>query len=773
MALSRAKLVPLGIAGAVLAVAAVSQLLPEPVGPLRLAQRLEWLSYDWRMRLAVRQPAPVASNLAFVGIDDESLYWLGEGRLLGESYGLFWPRHIYGRLLRELHAQGAQAVALDILFGELRPDHPPIQLPDGTTVDSDQFFAEQLRRAGHVILAAEEGVVPPPLFRTNAVAIGDIAHTADADGVLRRVPAFKTYYLWDPLFKQLAHQHNYKLVLEPHQVQFINPSTGRPQRTVPIDAEGYFRLEDLAGRKEAALSRLRPAYQLRRVWHMGIVLAATALGLDLEAAVVEPGRIILRSSNHLQRVIPVDAQNRFYINWRLLPNDPRLVQANLEHLLLQDLLRQTGQTEALTNRFRQTLVTVGSAATGSNLTDLGTTPLASRTLLASTHWNVANMLLTGQFIYPASRGLGLGLTLGLWLLAVGLNWRLAVSWATVGAAVGLACYVAVAVWLFIQRNSWIPVVWPAAGLLLTHLGLVTWRAIFEQSEQRRVKRLFAKLVAPSVVHELLRTERLALGGARRDVTVFFADVRGFTELTDRRQALAQAHVCDQNLDPAAAARFFDEQARDLLETVNLYLDTVARTVKAHEGTLDKYIGDCVMAFWGAPAPQPNHATAAVRAAIAVQQAVAALNHQRAVENQRRQQENLRRAAAGQPPWPLLELLQIGCGLNTGIVTVGLMGSEAHLLNYTVFGHAVNVANRLERLADRGQIIIGEGTYRALQRDAPALAARCEELPPAALKGLQTPVRVFNVLWQAEAGELSPAITPTPAQPEAGPTAGAA
>lgn len=773
MALSRSKLIPLAIAGVTLAVAAAGVFLPEPVGPLRLAQRLEWLSYDWRLRLAALQVAPVVSNLAFVGIDDESLYRLGEGRLLGESYGLLWPRHIYGRLLRELHAQGAQAVALDILFGELRPDHPPMQLSDGTRVGSDQFFAEQLRRAGHVILAAEEGVVPPPLFWTNALAVGDISNTPDADGVLRRVPAFKTYYLWDPLFQQLAHQHHYKLVLEPHQIQFINPHTGQAERTVPIDADGYFRLEDLTGRKEPGLSRLRPAYQVRRVWHMGIVLAAAALGLDLEAARVEPGRIVLRGSNSLERVIPVDGQNRFYINWRLLPNDPRLVQANIEHLLLQDLLRQAGQTEALTNRFRHTLVTVGSAATGSNLTDLGATPLASRTLLASTHWNVANMLITGQFIRPPSRSVGLGLTVGLWLLALGLNWRWPVGWATAAAALVLVGLVSGAVWLFVQHNYWVPIVWPAGGLVLTHLGLVTWRAIFEQSEQRRVKRLFAKLVAPSVVHELLRTERLALGGARRDVTVFFADVRGFTELTDRRQAQAQAYVRNQNLGPAAAAQFFDEQARDLLETVNLYLDTVARTVKAHEGTLDKYIGDCVMAFWGAPAPQPHHAAAAVRAAVAVQKAIQALNDQRAAENQRRQQQNLNRAALGQPPLPLLELLQVGCGLNTGMVTVGLMGSEAHLLNYTVFGHAVNVANRLERLAGRAQIIIGEDTYRALERDDPALAARCQELPPAALKGLQTPIRVFSVLWQAEPAEAPAASTFTPAQPKVKPAAGAA
>jgi class 3 adenylate cyclase/CHASE2 domain-containing sensor protein len=755
MAVGRANLAGAGIAMTALGLAIGGQLVEDRLSVFQFVQRLEWLSYDWRMRQATQRAQPLATKLAFVGIDDDSLYWLGEGRLLGEPYGLLWPRHIYGRLVRELHAQGAQAVALDILFGELRPDHPPVQLPDGKRVDSDQFFAEQLRQASNVILAAEQEVVPALLFQTNALAIGDISHTPDADGVLRRVPAFKTYRLWNPLFRQLAHKYNCKLVLEPRQVQFLHPATGQPQLIVPIDAEGYFRWEDLTGHTNSGLTRLERAYTLRRVWHMGIVLAAVALGLDVEQALIEPGRIILQGPGGVRRVIPLDSQNRFYINWRVLPNDPRLVQANIEHLLLQDLLRQTGQTDSLTNRFGGALVTVGSAATGSNLTDLGATPLVSRTLLASTHWNVANMLISGQFIRPATRSVSLLLTLALWAIAVGLNGRLSVGWATAAMGLVLAGFGAGATWVFVCQNYWIPIVWPAgAGLLLTHIGLVSWRAVFEQSEQRRVKRLFAKLVAPSVVQELLRTERLALGGARRDVTVFFADVRGFTELTDRRQSEAEVHVRSSALDAAAAAQFFDQQARELLETVNLYLDTVARTVKAHAGTLDKYIGDCVMAFWGAPTPQPHHAAAAARAAVAVQQAIQKLNQSRTEENQRRAQENQRRAALGQEPWPLLEVLQIGCSLNTGMVTVGLMGSDAHLLNYTVFGHAVNVASRLETLAAPGQIILGETTYQHLTRDDPALAARCRELPPVSVKGVRGQMRLFELLWQSCDGQAA-------------------
>ena len=97
---------------------------------------------------------------------------------------------------------------------------------------------------------------------------------------------------------------------------------------------------------------------------------------------------------------------------------------------------------------------------------------------------------------------------------------------------------------------------------------------------------------------------------------------------------------------------------------------------------------------------------------------------------------------------MLKLLAMGSGINTGLVTVGLMGSEQHTFNYTVFGRDVNLAARLEGLSGRGRILIGEATYRALLRDDPDLAASCQELAPTTPKGFRTPVRIFEVQWRA-------------------------
>jgi len=186
--------------------------------------------------------------------------------------------------------------------------------------------------------------------------------------------------------------------------------------------------------------------------------------------------------------------------------------------------------------------------------------------------------------------------------------------------------------------------------------------------------------------------------------------------------------------------------------VNLYLATVADAVKNHGGTLDKYIGDCVMAFWNAPAANEKHALACVRAAIEAQRAIHGLNQNRLAQNASREIENRARLSAGLPPKPLLTALQLGTGINTGLVTVGLMGSDAHILNYTIFGREVNLASRLEGVSGSGRIIISDTTYHHLLRHDPALASTCAEMFPVTVKGIRAAVRIYEVPWQVPASK---------------------
>jgi adenylate cyclase len=236
------------------------------------------------------------------------------------------------------------------------------------------------------------------------------------------------------------------------------------------------------------------------------------------------------------------------------------------------------------------------------------------------------------------------------------------------------------------------------------------------------------------------------------VTVLFADVRGFTEFTDVSQERVAEFVRLNGLSGAAAEACFDEQARETLNTINLYVGLVAETLVQHDGTLDKFIGDCVMAIWGEPNPEPDHPAVCVRAAIAAQCAIYELNRQRTAENQKRELENLTRVSAGLPAKPLLPILFLGTGINTGMATVGLMGSEVKGVvsqgNYTVFGGEVNLASRLEGASGRGRIFIGETTYQYLRRNDPALAETCRAVADLKLKGIKVAVTAYEVPWRA-------------------------
>jgi class 3 adenylate cyclase len=751
------KRAPVILAVVVLAVVCGVRLLH-----LDFFDRLERITYDLRVRMALHFPAPAATNLAFVAMEDSSIAAVKNGKInndnnkkLGYKFGLYWPRQVYGRLVEELSAQGAQTIAFDVLFGELRNDHPAVQMADGSLVESDDFFAQQMRLAGNVVIAITPELRPPDLFATNALALGGISTDKDSDGTLRRVEAFHVYRRWHPLFKKIEATPELGVdltnaIFAPGKI--ILPQAGTTNViTVPVDAENNFALADFLGDKlPPGVASKAKAFTDELVWHMGIVLAAQELKLDLANAEIDlpHGRIILRGTNGVERVIPVDASGYFYIDWRLKPNDPKLFCAPIESLLWQDKQRLLGKTNGLNDAFRGKLVVVGSTAQGNDLTDRGTTPLEKDTFLVSKHWNVANSVITGRFIRRPSLTVELALIIFLGALTAFLTWQLRAfsGWAAVFLLV--LVYGAIGFWLFVQYRYWLPFVFPMAAVtMMEYASLLAYRVVFEEREQRRVKSVFSKIVSPDVVNELLRAEKLSLGGARCEVTVFFADVRGFTAFTDETQERVSEFVRTHQLDMAATEKCFEESARETLETVNLYLATVANAVKNHGGTLDKYIGDCVMAFWNAPVANEKHAVACVHAAIEAQQAIHELNRKRLAQNASREIENRARLSAGLPPKPLLTALQLGTGINTGLVTVGLMGSDAHILNYTIFGREVNLASRLEGVSGSGRIIISTTTYNHLLRHDPALAPTCKELMPVTPKGFLNPVRIYEVPWQ--------------------------
>ena len=428
--------------------------------PLDFFERLEWMTYDMRVRAALRFPSPVATNLGFVFISDKTVDDVSQG-LLGRSYGLYWPRHIYGRLLRELAAQHAKVAAFDILFADLRPDHAAVPLradrwPDATNflsalhpgkppvtyedqgakwllMNSDDFLAWQLHESRIGVLAAERGVRPSSLFATNALSLADISADRDSDGVLRRVKAFRIYRRWHPLFEQVEQDPEYGVDLRRADIEGTNLVLHRSAELgdirVPVDTNTNFDLADFLGDKiPAGMPKKARAFTDERVWHMGVVLAARELGLDLARAEVHlnQGEIVLHAADGTERILPVDRNGYFYINWELPYDDPRITREPMEDLLKEDLARSAGETNNLENLWENKLAVVGSQTTGNDLTDRGSTPLEQDTLLASEHWNIANSIITNEFVHRTSLAVDLLLIGVMGMIAAFVTWRLRV-----------------------------------------------------------------------------------------------------------------------------------------------------------------------------------------------------------------------------------------------------------------------------------------------------------------------------------------------------------
>ena len=568
----------------------------------------------------------------------------------------------------------------------------------------------------------------------------------------------------------------------------LAPKRGDPIPPFHRDKEGFLKMSEILSNAPADLPPFIP-FTYTRVWSMGIVMAAGELKLDLDNPEIQPQhhRVILHGDKGVSRVIPLEPDGSYYVNWELgranrlitanqvVTNHPGLtnqlvvtnrvvVQPGFQAGSFEELLQEAGQRAeghpADTGRWKDRLVVIGSAVTAfSAVADQGNTPLETGTILVLKHLNVANSILTGVFVRTSPLALKL-------LLIVAMGAFAGWATSTVGRplagtalmAAAVAVYSGLACWLYVAHRFWLPVVLPlGCSGLVTHAMALTYRVQAEQAEKKRVKSVFSKMLAPEVVDELLKAAKVSMGGVRREITVYFADVRGFTTLTDRTQIQAMDHVEKNKLKPEEAESYHNQVAKAILDTVSTYLGTIAGAIKKHNGTLDKYIGDCVMAFWGGPLPNPRHASDAVRSAIDAQRAILALNLKRDEENKRIAAANAARVAQGLPPEPPLPLLSLGTGINTGTAIMGLMGSDADGLSYTVFGREVNLASRLEGVSGYGRIIISHATYLALQREAPDLAALCVEQLPADVKGFRNAVKNYEVRWRPPGGPEDPTL----------------
>jgi len=541
-------------------------------------QRLEWMTYDARVRLALRFPRPYATNLlGAVFIDDRDLTALNDG-----SYGYRvkfpWPRYFFGRALNELAAQGASLVGVDIFFDQTDPD-TIIEGPGRRRFPSDQYFADQLRNASNVVLAADarRPIFPAPMFETHAVAVGNVYTKVDSDGILRKARAFVERRIWHPAIVSMARALNWDLGRVEMQADrmVFSRLDGQPPDYAPLGQNGALKFDGdgelIVNRDGSGESAKIPGpgakpYTDTKVWQLGIILAAHHLGLDLDHPVIERDRIILRG-NGQERIIPVDRDGFFYVDWTIRLNDTDRIEAeSIVRLIRQSEARDEGQAD-FEPKFRGKLVVIGSIGTGGNVSDHGATPLENETVLVSKHWNVANAVLMDHFIHRTSLGTELLLIALFGVVSGVLSWALRVYLATASVLLVSLAYSALAAAWYVQSRHWLPIFMPVVGgLLLPHFALITYRVVFEERERDRVKAVFAKIgLMGSDAHIV-------------NYTVFGREVN----VASRLEKIAgrggiiisgATHAELQRADPALAAACLERppvQVKGIREPVNIY-----------------------------------------------------------------------------------------------------------------------------------------------------------------------------------------------------------
>jgi adenylate cyclase len=359
--------------------------------------------------------------------------------------------------------------------------------------------------------------------------------------------------------------------------------------------------------------------------------------------------------------------------------------------------------------FRDKIVLVGSTAVAA---DMFLTPHYNRALPETSrlmpgveiHANIVDMLLRGGFVHRTGWVLdALLLALVSVLAAVATSWRRPLPSLAVLTATLAAC-VTVGYQAFARFDVWVPVVAPLLAAPLTWAGLFALGYVRERREKDFVRSVLDRYVSPTVIDELVAGGvDLALGGRRRPLTILFADVRGFTGLSER-------------IAP-----------EPLVSLLGEYFAASTRIILAHGGTVDKFIGDAVMAFWGAPSPTADHALRAVQAALEMQAAA-------------RQIDARAQARLG-------ERLRIGVGINSGDAVVGQIGAPERM-SYTAVGDPVNVAARVESLTreHEADILITQSTYELVKFEVQA-----EPLGVMHVKGRTDPVALYRVSGLKSAG----------------------
>ena len=620
----------------------------------------ELKTVDFRTRLS-RDNKVLPSDIVLILIDESSL------SALNKVAGRWpWPRYIHAELIDFLSQIGARAIIMDILFteNEFGPD-----LSSGELSDNDLSLVQSTESAGNVYHAAQ--------------IIRDEVDEYNRDLLNNPLPMefINRFSIDVEVVNETIEHNNYYIPFK----ELFEASRGMGVVSFSPDKDGVFRREKLL-------------FSYQDNFFPSLSLAPILDQFRDRKVILKEGSLEIRDDESLMR-IPLTKRGEYFVNMYGLYN-----AFSISGVILSMDKIKAGELDNLPvqpDEFRDKIVFIGASAAG--VEDLKNTSIATNTPGVFLHASICGNIISGDFLNftgPAVNLFAILILLTITVFSI-LYLKTVLSQVLFPFLAMILFYITTLV-LF-NSNIVIGIVSPSFAVLSAYVVSFTYSSFTEGREKRKIKNILGQYVSPAILSTVLEKSQddylQAEVGTRETLTIFFSDIRDFTTITEKYNV------------------------ERVVELLNTYLSRMVNIIFSNEGTLDKFIGDAIVAFWGAPVKIQDHHYKATITGLQMKKTLRTYN-----------QENI---GKGMPE------LRTGIGIHTGEVILGNIGSEKKL-DYTVIGDSVNLASRLEGLtkAYKCSIIISQDTYDHVRDEI-----ICRMTDYIKVKGKDKPVKIYEAIGE--------------------------
>ncbi|MEK6725982.1 MAG: adenylate/guanylate cyclase domain-containing protein [Deltaproteobacteria bacterium] len=659
---------------------------------------------DTRYRFYAR-PTSRTNDILILDISEESI------KRLEPIYGRWpWPRSVHGEVAEYLHADGAKAIGFDIIFSEhsVRQEFDSRLISELSSfvrnADIPEVRAELLRRFDSLKMETSDTDFVSAVKQAGNVFQSSVLYADENDLLLKQ----GTYADDNTAshIQALLSKSAIPISWNNHANVYFNatvPFSDLAAASRGIGHINFFPDRDGVGRRYYPFLFFKD--KDKAFSSLPLLIAAHVKGITLDSVKVEKGKLLI--GDVVPPILPDTSLFIYYQGGKITQDKTgKEIYRSFyqyipyDYVLASKDLIETGQEPVLPKgMFKDKVVLISASASG--LSDLRSTPFSPVTPGIEIHANAIDNILSNKFLQPLNGFYErvyiffLGAVIAVICHLAGPYRGFAAMLLSVAAVTGIH-------WKLFEKGFILPIVSPLFVITATYLGILLLKYISEYRERSYLQTAFGHYVAPAVLEDIIRSpEKLKLGGERKYMTVLFSDVEGFTSLSEE-------------LSP-----------EEISVILNEYLSSMIQCIMKTKGTLDKFIGDAVMAIWNAPEEQQDHAYLACDTALLMMKELGRL---------RKKWEEEKRP-----------LLNVRIGINTGEMVVGNMGSR-EIFDYTVLGAEVNTAARLEPLnKDFGtRIIVSENTRVKAEEAHPGRFV-FRRLARVVLKGRSKPLAVYELI----------------------------